>query len=94
MTALLTTAIMTDPQAYDAIHILNKSLPAFSPYLPASLLPVLAFSLLAATFTLAFYFSTLPKDTLPIREVAVASTASMLAGFGVVSLFCSVGVYV
>lgn len=37
---------------------LHKSLPAFSPYLPASLLPVLAFSLLAATFTLAFYFST------------------------------------
>jgi len=36
----------------------------------------------------------LPKDTLPIREAAVASTASVLAGFGVVALFCSVGVYV
>jgi hypothetical protein len=36
----------------------------------------------------------LPKDTLPIRETAVASTASILAGFGVVALFCSVGVYV
>lgn len=34
----------------------------------------------------------LPKDTFPLREAAVASTASILAGFGVVALFCSVGV--
>lgn len=36
----------------------------------------------------------LPKTTIPIRETAVAVTASTLAGFGVVALFCSVGVYV
>lgn len=36
----------------------------------------------------------LPKATLPVREAAVASLASVLGGFGVVALFCSVGVYV
>lgn len=36
----------------------------------------------------------LPKATIPLREVAVASTASILGGFGFVALFCSVGVYV
>ncbi|EMD41500.1 hypothetical protein CERSUDRAFT_90065 [Gelatoporia subvermispora B] len=36
----------------------------------------------------------LPKDTLPVRETAVASLASILGGFGVVALFCTVGVYV
>lgn len=36
----------------------------------------------------------LPKAAVPLREIAVASTASVLAGFGVVALFCSVGVYV
>ncbi|KAG6820221.1 hypothetical protein H0H93_003722 [Arthromyces matolae] len=59
-----------------------------------ALLPYIAALLLASTFALAFYFSTLPKDTIPVRETVVASTASVLAGFGVVALFCSVGVYV
>ena len=36
----------------------------------------------------------LPKEKIPVRELAVASTASLLGGFGVVALFCSVGVYV
>ena len=36
----------------------------------------------------------LPKEKIPARELAVASTASLLGGFGVVALFCSVGVYV
>lgn len=34
----------------------------------------------------------LPKDKIPIREGAVASLASILGGFGVVALFCAVGV--
>ncbi|KAI0932950.1 hypothetical protein AcW1_000085 [Taiwanofungus camphoratus] len=79
---------------YHHIQALHKTLPAFSPYIPVGLLPYLAFILLAATFALAFYFSTLPKDTLPVREAAVASLASLLGGFGVVALFCTAGVYV
>jgi len=96
----------------NAEQALHKSLPAFSPYVPASLLPSIALVLLASTFALAFYFSTyvtnlhigntcslthvrsLPKDTLPLRETAVASISSILGGFGVVALFCSVGVNV
>ena len=39
-------------------------------------------------------FLRLPKDTIPIREASVATIASLLGGFGVVALFCSVGVYV
>lgn len=36
----------------------------------------------------------LPKDNVPIRETTVATTASLLGGFGVVALFCTMGVYV
>lgn len=79
---------------YQAVHALHRTLPSFSPSVPVGLLPYLAFLLLAATFVLAFYFSTLPTDKVPIREVAVASLASILAGFGVVAMFCTVGVYV
>ncbi|KAK0506470.1 hypothetical protein EDD18DRAFT_1342779 [Armillaria luteobubalina] len=79
---------------YNAVKDLYSTLPAFEPLIPVSLLPYIALVLLSATFTLAFYFSTLPKDTIPVREVAVASTASILGGFGVVALFCTVGVYV
>ncbi|KAM5530424.1 hypothetical protein V8D89_015899 [Ganoderma adspersum] len=79
---------------YASIQALHKSTPAFSPTIPTALLPYLAFFLLSATFGLAFYFSTLPKEKIPARELAVASTASLLGGFGVVALFCSVGVYV
>ncbi|OCH94211.1 hypothetical protein OBBRIDRAFT_789548 [Obba rivulosa] len=79
---------------YASIQALHKASPAFSPYIPVGLLPYLAFLLLSSTFALAFYFSTLPKQTLPVREAAVASLASVLGGFGVVALFCSVGVYV
>ncbi|KAG6810365.1 hypothetical protein H0H92_012173 [Tricholoma furcatifolium] len=73
---------------------LHATLPPFAPIIPVALLPYIAAILLASTFALAFYFSTLPKDTVPIRETAVAATASVLAGFGVVALFCSAGVYV
>ncbi|PAV21693.1 hypothetical protein PNOK_0165000 [Pyrrhoderma noxium] len=83
-----------DLEQYARIQKLHKALPAFSPYISVNSLPYLAFLLLAATFTLAFYFSTLPKTTLPARELAVASLASALGGFGIVALFCSVGVYV
>ena len=41
-----------------------------------------------------FFPHSLPKDKIPIREGAVASLASILGGFGVVALFCSVGVNV
>ncbi|KAG5720298.1 hypothetical protein E4T56_gene2025 [Termitomyces sp. T112] len=78
----------------DSTKALHASLPPFSPIVPVVLLPYIAAILLASTFGLAFYFSTLPKDTIPAREAAVALTASILAGFGVVALFCSVGVYV
>ncbi|KIL62214.1 hypothetical protein M378DRAFT_13035 [Amanita muscaria Koide BX008] len=79
---------------HHSIKVLYTSLPAFSPVFPPALLPYLAFLLLAVTFTLAFYFSTLPKDNIPVRESTVASAASLLGGFGVVALFCSVGVYI
>ncbi|KAL4069035.1 hypothetical protein J3A83DRAFT_4095396, partial [Scleroderma citrinum] len=72
---------------------LHKSLPSFSPYVPASLLPFIALVLLSSTFALTFYFSTLPKAAFPFREIGVAGLASVLGGFGVVTLFCSVGVY-
>ena len=36
----------------------------------------------------------LPKSTIPTRETVVAIVASTLGSFGVVALFCSVGVYV
>ncbi|KAJ6477293.1 hypothetical protein DFH09DRAFT_1216020 [Mycena vulgaris] len=79
---------------HSALKSLYTTAPAFQPLVPIALLPYFAFFLLATTFTLAFYVSTLPKDTLPIRETAVASVASVLGGFGVVALFCTVGVYV
>ncbi|KAI5986284.1 hypothetical protein EDC04DRAFT_2589871, partial [Pisolithus marmoratus] len=53
----------------------------------------LALILVSSTFALASYFSTLPK-TAPIRELDIAMLASVFGGFGVVALFCSVGVYV
>jgi len=80
--------------AYAAIKDKFATLPAFEPILPTSLLPYLAFILLAASFILTFYFSTLPKSSVPTREVSVAALASVLGGVGVVALFCSAGVYV
>ncbi|GJE92023.1 OST5 family protein [Phanerochaete sordida] len=77
---------------YDSLASLHRNIPAFSPIVPVGLLPYLAFVLLGATFALAFYYSTLPKA--PLRELGIAGTASILGGFGVVALFCSVGVYV
>ncbi|KAJ6459513.1 hypothetical protein C8R45DRAFT_1109387 [Mycena sanguinolenta] len=68
--------------------------PAFSPLVPVAFLPYIAFVLLFLTFTLAFYVSTIPKATIPVRELGIASLASILGGFGVVALFCAVGVNV
>ncbi|KAJ7075014.1 hypothetical protein B0H15DRAFT_868300 [Mycena belliarum] len=79
---------------YDHLKSLYATAPPFAPLVPVALLPYLAFVLLALTFTLAFYVSTLPKTTIPVRETAAASVASVLGGFGVVALFCTVGVYV
>ena len=44
--------------------------------------------------TLLTIWSSLPTDKLSVKEPAVALLASILGGFGVVALFCSVGVYV
>ncbi|KAF7306258.1 hypothetical protein MIND_00416600 [Mycena indigotica] len=79
---------------YTSLKSLYATSPAFSPLIPVGLLPYLAFILLLLTFTLGFYVSTLPKAALPVREVGVASLASVLGGFGVVALFCTLGVYV
>ncbi|KAJ7171560.1 hypothetical protein C8R43DRAFT_978665 [Mycena crocata] len=79
---------------YADLKSLYTASPAFSSLIPVALLPYIAFILLFTTFTLAFYVSTLPKENIPVRETAVASVASILGGFGVVALFCTVGVYV
>ncbi|KAH6917683.1 hypothetical protein BKA70DRAFT_1252923 [Coprinopsis sp. MPI-PUGE-AT-0042] len=79
---------------YESVKALHAQLPPFSPLVPVSLLPTLALVLLASTFGLTFYFSTLPKSALPATELGVAAVASTLAGFGVVALFCTAGVNV
>ncbi|KAG7090664.1 hypothetical protein E1B28_009763 [Marasmius oreades] len=79
---------------YEAMKALHESLPPFKPIINVALLPYLAFILLSSIFALGFYFTTLPKSTVPTREIPVAVLASVLGGFGVVALFCSVGVYV
>jgi len=79
---------------YQQLKALHYSLPPFAPVIPTNLLPYLTAGLLIPTFALAFYFSTIPKHTVPVWETVVASIASILGGFGVVSLFCSVGVNV
>ncbi|KAJ7159427.1 hypothetical protein C8R46DRAFT_370396 [Mycena filopes] len=89
---------ITSPQPsmsdYTALQSLYTTSPAFAPLVPVGLLPYIAFALLFSTFALAFYVSTLPKATIPIHETAVVSVASLFGGFGVVALFCAVGVYV
>ncbi|KAI0727598.1 hypothetical protein C8Q72DRAFT_886286 [Fomitopsis betulina] len=79
--------------AHSLVAARHQTLPSFAPYVPVGLLPYIAFILLATTFVLAFYFSTLPKDKIPVREAGVAALASILGGYGVVALFCTVGVY-
>ncbi|KAL9715694.1 hypothetical protein Ac2012v2_000137 [Leucoagaricus gongylophorus] len=79
---------------YDSAKLVWNALPPFAPHIPTAALPYLAFGLLSSTFSLAFYFTTLPSQSLPLRELAVASAASLLGGFGIVALFCSAGVYV
>ncbi|KZT09026.1 uncharacterized protein LAESUDRAFT_757202 [Laetiporus sulphureus 93-53] len=82
------------PTAMQSLAEQHRLLPAFAPAVPVSALPIIALVLLTATFVLAFYFSTLPNDKIPVREAAVASLASILGGFGIVALFCTAGVYV
>ncbi|KAJ7859489.1 hypothetical protein B0H14DRAFT_2746543 [Mycena olivaceomarginata] len=77
---------------YSALKSLYTTSPAFTPLVPVGLLPYIAFILLFLTFTLAFYVSTVPKAV--VREIGVSSLASLLGGFGVVALFCAVGVNV
>ncbi|KAI6002493.1 hypothetical protein EDC04DRAFT_2788353, partial [Pisolithus marmoratus] len=50
--------------------------------------------LLPSTFALAFYFLAIPIDSLKLPRfgLGVAMLASVLGGFGVMALFCSVGV--
>ncbi|KAF9526418.1 hypothetical protein CPB83DRAFT_857777 [Crepidotus variabilis] len=79
---------------YRRLQALHHSLPAFTPAISISLLPFVAAFCLLPTFALAFYSSTLPTSKLNVKEPATALVASILGGFGVVALFCSVGVYV
>ena len=57
-------------------------------------LPSLSYSTYTDTPLTAPRALRLPKEKIPARELAVGATASVLGGFGVVALFCSVGVYV
>ncbi|KAG8850841.1 hypothetical protein FRB96_009578 [Tulasnella sp. 330] len=81
-------------QSYEDVKTLHAALPAFAPIIPTQWLPSLSFILLASAFVLAFFFSTLSTPAIPVKEVGVAALASVLAGFGIVALFCSAGVYV
>ncbi|KAL7421244.1 hypothetical protein Q5752_004129 [Cryptotrichosporon argae] len=79
---------------YASIKALHATLPPFAPMVPTALLPYIAFFSLLGSFVLAFLFSTLPKSRNPVPELATAAVASLLAGAGIVALFCTVGVYV
>ncbi|SPO43302.1 uncharacterized protein PSANT_00986 [Moesziomyces antarcticus] len=73
---------------------LHANSPAFKPLIPTALLPYIAFVSLFSLFLSAFYFTTLPKRGLSVKEVVVGIAASLQAGLGVVALFNAVGVYV
>lgn len=75
-------------------HSSHTSLPSYFPPRLAwhSISPRMSIHTDSDTHNQSIY--RLPKNTIPARETAVASIASILAGFGVVALFCSVGVYV
>ncbi|KAG8757480.1 hypothetical protein FRC14_002009 [Serendipita sp. 396] len=79
--------------SYSSFQDLHAALPAFSPSINPSLIPLLAWSLLLSSFGLGFYFTTLPKQSVPAVELLVAIVASLLGGFGTVAMFCTVGVY-
>ncbi|WRT68990.1 uncharacterized protein IL334_005972 [Kwoniella shivajii] len=81
-------------ETYASIKTLHSSLPAFQPPISTSALPSIAFITLLAFFVLTFLFTTLPKSKIPIPEIGTALAASVLAGGGVVALFCTLGVYV
>jgi len=49
-----------------SFQTLHASLPPFSPLVPTSILPLIAWSLLLSAFSLAFYFTTyVPQSLLP-----------------------------
>ncbi|KIM32959.1 hypothetical protein M408DRAFT_14531 [Serendipita vermifera MAFF 305830] len=79
--------------SYSSLQSLHESLPPFSPLIPTSLIPIIAWSLLLSSFGLGFYFTTLPKQSVPVTELLIAIVASILGGFGTVAMFCTVGVY-
>ncbi|CAG7847841.1 SubName: Full=Uncharacterized protein {ECO:0000313/EMBL:CCA77868.1} [Serendipita indica DSM 11827] len=80
--------------SYSSLQQLHASLPAFAPLISQSLIPYLAWSLLLTSFGLGFYFTTLPKHSVPVTEILVALVASILGGFGTVAMFCTLGVYI
>ncbi|PVF96271.1 hypothetical protein CPB86DRAFT_807824 [Serendipita vermifera] len=84
---------MSTPSAYSSIQALHASLPPFSPIIPTSLIPFIAWSLLLSSFGLGFYFTTLPKSSIPATELLIAIVASLLGGLGTVAMFCNLGVY-
>ncbi|WVQ81354.1 hypothetical protein IAT38_003477 [Cryptococcus sp. DSM 104549] len=79
---------------YSEAKALHSSLPAFEPPVPTSSLPTIALVGLLGFFLLTFIFTALPTSRFPIQELSTAAIASLLAGGGVVALFCTVGVYV
>ncbi|GAA99814.1 hypothetical protein E5Q_06517 [Mixia osmundae IAM 14324] len=66
----------------------------FRPPVPTTLLPGIGFSLLAVSFALTFYFTTLPKTTVPAKELLIAAVVSLMAGMGTVATFCTLGISV
>ncbi|WVR09121.1 hypothetical protein IAU60_006183 [Kwoniella sp. DSM 27419] len=79
---------------YASVKALHASAPAFAPPIPIAALPTIAFLSLLAFFALTFLFTTLPKSKVPIPELGIAAIASILAGGGVVAMFCTTGVNV
>ena len=80
------------PRGTPALHCTHSAFGDFCPHI--LFLNVRRFLMYPPACLIDYSFNRLPKDTLPMRETAVATTASILGGFGVVALFCSAGVYV
>ncbi|KAL7408863.1 hypothetical protein BDY24DRAFT_405127 [Mrakia frigida] len=78
--------------SYQALKSLHFSSPSFTPLIPTTSLPLIAGVTLSAAFVSSFYFTTLKRS--PVQETITASVSSLLAGVGVVALFCAVGVNV
>lgn len=71
------------------------TLPPAPSLVSPSTLPAIAVVLLLTTFALTFVFSLLrPSKSLPTVELLIGSSASVIAGVGLVAAFCAVGVHV